>query len=97
MKSTQTLFSYCDNSTLCSICLLFNPSPVLMPTTSIFSWVGGESGCESSKLLLFTACMQLDADNTQAAENYKKRKNLFGQTNGPTVPPSHGAKREVAK
>lgn len=41
--------------------------------------------------------MQLDADNTQAAENYKKRKNLFGQTNGPTVPPSHGAKREVAK
>lgn len=49
--------------------------------------------------------MQLDAEdrpkgaaaNTHAAENYKKRKTLFGQTNGPTVPASHGAKRDVAK
>lgn len=109
MKSVQTLFSYCDNSTLCSICLLFNPSPVLMP--SIFS-----EGGVASHLNCCYSCTQLDSEdhpkaaarsgatarrtgaaNTQAAENYNKRKTLFGKTNGSTVPPSHGAKREVAK
>lgn len=54
MKSAQTLFSYCDNSTLFSVCLLFNPSPVL-------------GGGVVSHLNCCYSCVQLDAEERPKA------------------------------